>query len=108
MTILILTIAIALAAFCVWLTVRIIHRRERWAKWMAGATLFAVFVVYPASLGPWFWLDSTWRIPKSFVWTNEVYAPLRYLCRSSETVNKAFVWYLSFWVPEHLPEYHGE
>lgn len=42
--------AIPFAAFCVWLGVRVINRRERWAKWTAVAVL--VLVVYPASLGP--------------------------------------------------------
>jgi len=44
----------AFAAFCVWLTVRIINRRERWAKRMA--VLLVVFVSYPLSLAPAFWI----------------------------------------------------
>ena len=31
MTILLSTLAVAFAAFCVWLTVLIVNRRERWA-----------------------------------------------------------------------------
>jgi multisubunit Na+/H+ antiporter MnhE subunit len=30
---------VAFAALCVWLTVRIINRRERWAKWTLAAAL---------------------------------------------------------------------
>ena len=38
MALALLIVGIAFAAFCVWLTVRIIDRRERWAKWtLAGA-----------------------------------------------------------------------
>ena len=38
MTILLPAQGTAFAAFCVWLTVRIVNRRERWAKWtLAGA-----------------------------------------------------------------------
>jgi hypothetical protein len=34
-------LAVSIAAFCVWLTVRIVNRRERWAK----RTAVAMFVV---------------------------------------------------------------
>jgi hypothetical protein len=40
----------------VWLTVRIVNRRERWAKRLAVA--MAVIVVYPLSFGPACWLSS--------------------------------------------------
>lgn len=39
MTPLLPTLAVALAAFCVWLTVRIVNRRERWAKWALAIAL---------------------------------------------------------------------
>ena len=45
---------VTFAAFCVWLTVRIINRRERWAKWTAVA-LFGMPVLYVASFGPACW-----------------------------------------------------
>lgn len=32
MTLLLPAIALTVAAFCVWLTIRIMNRRERWAK----------------------------------------------------------------------------
>jgi hypothetical protein len=35
MTIVLPALAIAFAAFCVWLAVRVYNRRERWAKWTA-------------------------------------------------------------------------
>jgi hypothetical protein len=41
----------AFAAFCVWLTVRIVNRSERWAKWTA-AGIVAFFIIYPVSY-PW-------------------------------------------------------
>lgn len=42
MTIVIATLAVAFAAFCVGLTVRIVNRRERWAKWtLVGMSLVA-------------------------------------------------------------------
>jgi type VI protein secretion system component VasK len=33
------TLAVAFAAFCVWLTVRIVNRHERWAMWTLAAAL---------------------------------------------------------------------
>ena len=51
MAILLLTVAVAFAAFCVWLTVRIVNRRERWAKWTLAAVV-GVPVLYVASFGP--------------------------------------------------------
>jgi hypothetical protein len=38
MTILIPALAIAFAAVCIWLMVRIINRKERWAKWTLAVT----------------------------------------------------------------------
>jgi hypothetical protein len=46
-------LGIAFAASFVWLTVRIINRRERWAKRTAVALV--VLLVYPLSFGPACW-----------------------------------------------------
>jgi len=47
------TLAVAFAALCIWLTVRIVNRRERWAKWtLAGVVALA----YVASIGPWYYV----------------------------------------------------
>ncbi|MBI3860989.1 MAG: hypothetical protein HY290_03755 [Planctomycetia bacterium] len=47
MTLLLPTLAVAFAAFCVWLTVRIVNRKERWAKWtLAGTLSLATLGVY--------------------------------------------------------------
>ncbi len=45
----------ALAAFSVWLTARIVSRRERWAKRTATAIL-AAMILYPLSAGPATWV----------------------------------------------------
>jgi len=47
--------ALPFAAFCIWLGVRIVNRRERWAKWTLAATL-ALPVLYVASFGPACWI----------------------------------------------------
>ena len=39
MMVLLPVLAVALVAFCVWLTVRIVNRRERWAKWTLAAVV---------------------------------------------------------------------
>ncbi|HEY3965283.1 MAG TPA: hypothetical protein VGM05_12080 [Planctomycetaceae bacterium] len=55
MTIFLPALAVAFAAFCVWLTVRIVNRRERWAKWTLAATIFSIPVLYVVSFGPACW-----------------------------------------------------
>jgi len=55
MTSLFPAIAVASAAFCVWLTVRIVNRREKWAKW-ALAAMAGVPLMYVASFGPLCWV----------------------------------------------------
>jgi hypothetical protein len=52
MIILLPALAIAFAAFCVWLGVRVYNRRERWAKWTLGVTVLGLPVVYVLSFGP--------------------------------------------------------
>jgi hypothetical protein len=65
------TLAVAFAAFCVWLIVRIINRRERWAKWTAAAILVAAFYLF--SLGPTVWLYDEDLLPD---WVALIYAPV--------------------------------
>ena len=44
--------SMALASFCVWLTVQIVNRRERWPRWVAVALILSAVVGYPLSIGP--------------------------------------------------------
>ena len=48
---------VAFAALCVWLAVRIVNRRERWAKRMFAA-MIALPMLYVAGLGPACWISS--------------------------------------------------
>jgi len=50
-------LSVAFAACCVWLTVRIVNRRERWAKWTLAAVL-GVPLLYVVSLAPLFMLEA--------------------------------------------------
>ena len=43
-------LAAAFGALCVWLTVRIVNRQERWAKWtLAGALIVGCLIAFVAS-----------------------------------------------------------
>jgi hypothetical protein len=50
MSIVLPALAVGFAAFCVWLAVRIVNRRERWAIWTAAGLLIA-----SACLAAWWW-----------------------------------------------------
>jgi len=52
MSIVFTALAVAFAAFCVWLTVRIVNRREKWTKWTLTAVLAVAFLAPPVSY-PW-------------------------------------------------------
>ncbi len=46
---------VVLAALCIWLTVRIVNRRERWAKRTLAALIVLMPIFYLASFGPECW-----------------------------------------------------
>src|SRR5579872_4184826 len=76
MAILLSAAGVAFAAFCIWLGVRIVNRRERWAKRTAVAVLVIVVMIYPLSVGPVVWLDSRGAIPAGAISSLEtIYAP---------------------------------
>ena len=58
MGLLIPMLAIAIAAVCVWLGVRIVNRRERWAIRLAVATGAGLPFIYLLSFGPACWIAS--------------------------------------------------
>jgi hypothetical protein len=45
-------LALAISASSIWLGVRIINRRERWAVSVLAGAIVVVFAVYPLSIGP--------------------------------------------------------
>lgn len=73
MTLILPVLAVALAALCVWLTVRIVNRRERWAKRALLLTICAP-VLYAVSFGPACWLSSHHTAYRPSV--SAVYQPL--------------------------------
>ncbi len=64
------TAGVVYAAACIWLVVRIINRREKWAKWTMGALLI-VLGLYVASSGP--------TIPMAIRWRWAVNTPTRFV-----------------------------
>ena len=55
-------VGVVFTGFCVWLGVRIVNRKERWAK-RAPLAMLIVFALYIASLGPASWLASWGVLP---------------------------------------------
>lgn len=77
---------VAFAAVCIWLTVRIINRRERWAK----RTLAAVIILaYPFCAGQLLWLGQSNWIPSGYF----------YLPNSLKSLSE----FGNGWVPIHWP-----
>jgi len=62
-----LIFAVAFAAACILLTVRIMNRRERWAKWTLAATLLLP-VFYVTSFGLAGCLCQQWILPQRVAW----------------------------------------
>jgi hypothetical protein len=88
MTILLVALA---AAFCVWLTVRIINRRERWAKWTLAGVV-GVPVLYVASFGPASWLMSRTSLCTEAITT--VYQPVFFCWMRGPEKTAAWInWY---------------
>jgi hypothetical protein len=54
MKLLVGVLGFAFTAFCIWLTVRLINKRERWAKLVAVPT--TALVLFVLGFGPAFWL----------------------------------------------------
>ena len=88
MTILLPILAVAFAAFCIWLTVRIVNRRERWAKWTLAAVIGAP-VLYVASFGPACWLCQQLILPQRAAWI--IFQPLTWLCVHGQSPMKEVV-----------------
>jgi hypothetical protein len=76
-------LAVAFAAFCVWLGVWVYkrHKNRGWRFWTVAA-LVAMFVVYPLSLGPACWLlTQEWKPDATHAVVVHVYAPILWVYR---------------------------
>lgn len=102
-------LAVALVAFAVWLTVCLVNRRERWAKWVLAATL-VIPVTYVASFGPACWLTSQpleivtgpkpLHEPPPVPGLMKVYMPIAQIASSESTAGDALAWYLRLGIPD--------
>jgi hypothetical protein len=89
----------AIAAFCVWLGVRIVNRRERWAKRTLAGIVLGLPLLYVVSFGPACWWFHTigWggtggyeqiRIAPKFYW------PIGWTAKHSPMpIQHAIIWY---------------
>ena len=87
---------VAFAAFCVWLTVRIVNRKERWAKRMLAAVV-ALPLLYVLSFGPTCWIYSRAAgedDAEEWVTTDFIHAPLLWVWRFHDgIISDAIDWY---------------
>jgi len=102
MTILLPTLAGAFSALCVWLAVRIVNRRERWAKWTLAGVV-GLPVLYVASFGPAIYIHYMYSPEQEFFY--QAYAPILGLVDNPEaplygTWTANLIWcYVEFWRP---------
>ncbi|MBS0264216.1 MAG: hypothetical protein JSS02_19925 [Planctomycetes bacterium] len=101
MTILLPALTVSFAAFCVWLTVRIVNRRERWAK-RTLAGVVGLPALYVLSFGPACWLDSRDMLPLA----KSAYVPMRQFANDGPEPLRSFLSWYSFvgsmeveWIP---------
>jgi hypothetical protein len=90
-------LAFAFAAFCVWLVVRIVNRRERWTKWTAAG--IGVPVLYFLSVGPVIWLQARGMMP---AWADApvewIYWPIVWMAKDAPLpISAVFWWYAELW-----------
>jgi predicted permease len=93
----ILTIfGIAVAAFCVWLGLRIYNRREKWAK--RTAIVIVLMLAYPLSIGPACWLDSRGWLPAwALTGCRVFYAPVFRVAERSPGTAVLYLEYTGYW-----------
>jgi hypothetical protein len=100
-------LGVAFAAFCVWLTVRIFNRRERWAKWtMVG--LVVVFIAYPLGFGLATWLVTEMldrdpdpqRVNARWDAYTLIYGPMLQMeADGPQPIRGMIAWSMRFWFP---------
>jgi len=99
------SVPVIFMAVLIWLTVRVINRRERWAKWSLAATL-SMPMLYLASWPPVArlsaWLDSHGLLPDAMQGVMAiVYYPAGFTVNGNPPawLRDAMIWYLGIWSP---------
>jgi hypothetical protein len=99
MTVLLSAMSVTFAGFCVWLGVRIVNRRERWAKRTAAGLFVFVLTGYPLSFGPACWITARYGslYPEFFA----AYKPLISAADKWPEAWKILIPYMRFGLPEN-------
>ena len=96
-----LTGGVIIAALAIGLTVRIVNRRERWAKWTAVGFFFGSPILYLASFGPacW-WMAPTVeevpggpRIGSNAAYVSRAYWPIGWAVNRFQSIRPMVAWY---------------
>src|SRR5690349_14399130 len=89
---------IAFAAFCVWLTVRSVNRRARWAKWTLAGIVVGLPMLYVASFGPACWAANNELLPQD-EW-EQFYQPMIWVLnpRTPDAISDPIRWYVGLWI----------
>lgn len=98
-------IGIAFAAFCIWLKVRIVNRRERWAKWTLATMVAVLPLLYIFSFGL---AVRNAAVPLlqyrngtvAIVCVPRAFWPIGWLSGPGESGMKIFSWYMRVWMPD--------
>jgi len=90
---------VGFAAFCVWLTVRIVNRRKKPGKAFWATVVVVMMMLYPLSVGPAEWMQRHDWIPAAGMTAlKRFYIPLAWLETHSEKFGRAMFWYEQLWV----------
>ena len=96
---LLIAVGVGFPAFCVWLAVRIINRRERWAKQLAVKMVVVFVVYYPLAIGPAFWLAACGWLP---AWAARAiyyaYRPFLLVCKLIGPLDDLVDSYINWWL----------
>ena len=91
-------LGVAFAAYCVWLTVRIVNSREKRAI-RTAVVLVLVFVAYPLSMGPMVWLGEHGYLPKAMqpVFDQALSLVIATMRFGPPTIGRWMSWYIGLW-----------
>src|SRR5579872_2122143 len=88
-------VGMSFAAFCVWLGVRIVNRRERWARLKAVGLVIGMPLLYVLGIGPYVWLNTRDLLPDEL---RQIYMPVGWLYKvGPKPIADGIDWYLDPW-----------
>ncbi len=93
MRILFQTMGVVVAAFCIWIGVRLVNRRERWAKRTTVSLSVSFPVLYVLNIGPAAKLAQS----TGEYWLMLPYCPIAWLVEASETIGSIVFFYCALW-----------